>query len=171
MSEAQFAPEIDIDITLRPATPDDADVMARLVSELAAYQDQAARVTAKPADFRKNGFGPDRQFDCIIAERDGAPVGLAIFYPFYSTWDAGRGLFIHDLIVDESVRGTGVGIKLVSEVARSAKERGCNHLQLNVVHANPARNFYDRFGFTHRDDLLSYRLIGKRFDRLADGDI
>jgi len=160
----------DAQLTLRPAEADDASLMAEMVRQLAKYQDQDSEVTARPEDFRRNGFGSDRQFEGIIAEHDGEPVGLAIYFPTYSTWDASRGLFIHDLFVAQSVRGQGVGIRLVREIARIAKERGCTHLQLNVVHANPARNFYDRFGFTHRDDLLTYRLSGKRFERLALGE-
>ncbi len=169
MIEAELKAESKV--TLRPAAPDDAPIMLEMVTALAEYQDQGASMTATVEDFRRNGFGPDRQFECILAEQDGAPVGLAIFFPTYATWDANRGLYIQDLFVAESVRGRGVGISLVQEVAQIAKQRGCGHLQLNVVHANPARNFYDRFGFVHVDDLLTYRLSGERFERLARGKV
>ena len=169
MTEAEL--KVEEKVTLRPAERDDAPVMLEMVMSLAEYQDEGIAVTATVEDFQRNGFGPDRQFECILAEQDGMPVGLAIFFPTYSTWDGNRGLYIQDLFVAESVRGRGVGISLVREIAEIAKKQGCGHLQLNVVHANPARNFYDRFGFVHVDDLLTYRLSGERFEQLARGEV
>ncbi len=130
MTEAEL--KLETDAILRPATRDDAPAIAEMVQALAEYQDQGAYMTATIEDFQRNGFGPDRQFVCILAESEGSPVGLAIYFPTYSTWDGKRGLYIQDLFVAESVRGHGVGIRLVREVAQIAKQRDCSHLQLNV---------------------------------------
>ena len=164
MSESQL--QIETEVKLRKATADDVPVIRRLVKALAEYQRQGAQVSASEETLKRDGFGPDPQFECILAEIDGDAVGLAIFHPTYSTWDSSKGLFINDLFVSEVVRGQGVGMKLVQEVAAIVKSRNCQHLELNVVHANPARNFYDRFGFVHVDDLLTYRLPGERLDGL-----
>lgn len=164
MSEIQLQAETDV--KLRKATADDVPVIRRLVKALAEYQRQGAQFSASEEILKRDGFGADPQFQCILAEIEGDAVGLAIFHPTYSTWDSSRGIFINDLFVSETVRGQGVGMKLVKEVAAIARERGCEHLELNVVHANPARNFYDRFGFVHVDDLLTYRLPRERLDEL-----
>jgi GNAT superfamily N-acetyltransferase len=164
MSEGQ--PQINADVTVRKATSDDVPVIHKLVKALAEYQRQGVQVSASEDTLKRDGFGADPQFECILAEIQGEAVGLAIFHPSYSTWDSSRGLFINDLFVSEVVRGQGVGMKLVREVAAIAKQQGCQHLELNVVHANPARNFYDRFGFVHVDDLLTYRLPCERLDSL-----
>lgn len=164
MSESQL--RIEPKVALRKATADDVPVICKLVKALAEYQRQGSQVSASQEALKRDGFGPNPQFECLLAEIDGEAIGLAIFHPTYSTWDSSRGMFINDLFVSEVVRDQGVGIKLVTEVAVIAKEAGCQHLELNVVHANPARNFYDRCGFVHVDDLLTYRLPRERLDNL-----
>ncbi len=167
MSESQL--QVETEVKLRRATADDVPVIRQLVKALAEYQRQGAQVSATEDSLKRDGFGANPQFECLLAEIKGDAVGLAIFHPTYSTWDSSRGLFINDLFVSEVVRGQGVGMKLVKEVATIAKQSGCQHLELNVVHANPARNFYDRFGFVHVDDLLTYRLPRERLDELLGG--
>jgi GNAT superfamily N-acetyltransferase len=155
-------------VTIREARPDDAEVMLRMVQALAEYQGIRQRVSAQADDFRRDGFGPERKFEALIAERHGQPVGLALFQTFYTSWEGACALQITDLFVDEGVRGTGVGFKLVREVGRLASERGCTSLQLNVVHANPSRASFDRIGFGHQDDLLHYRLDAQGLRKLVE---
>ena len=101
-----------------------------------------------------------------------SPVRMirAIFQSHYSSWEGATSLQITDLFVDEVVRGTGVGFRLVAEVGRIARDRGCAGLQLNMVHANPSRTSLDRMGFEHQDDLLHYRLDGKGLKKLMDDE-
>ncbi|MCE9521960.1 MAG: GNAT family N-acetyltransferase [Alphaproteobacteria bacterium] len=155
-------------ITIRPAKAEDCDVIARMIRALATYQGVAERVTAKVENLRRDGFGPDRKFEALIAETNGHPVGLAIFQSHYSSWEGATSLQITDLFVDETVRGTGVGFRLVVEVGSIARERGCAGLQLNMVHANPSRTTLDRMGFMHQDDLLHYRLDAAGLKKLME---
>src|SRR6185436_6999311 len=157
-------------VTVREARPDDAEAMVRMVQALAEYQGIGDRVSARPEDFRRDGFAPQRKFEALIAERHGHPVGLALFQMVYTSWEGSAALQITDLFVDEAVRGTGVGFKLVREVGRMAKDRGCTSLQLNVVHANPSRASFGRIGFGHQDDLLHYRLDAQGLRKLVEMD-
>ncbi len=159
--------QLDTKIAIRPATQDDAGLILEMIRALADYQEQGPDVTATEELLIRDGFGPTPQFECIIAEVNGQSVGMAVFHATYSTWTGKRGLFIEDLFVDESVRSRGVGRALVREVARIAENRECHYIVLNVIHANPARNFYDHYGFVYLDDVLTYRLSDKRFHQLA----
>ena len=159
---SDIAVQPDTDIILRPATSEDVPVILALIKALAEYQRQERQVTVTEEDLRRDGFGTSPKFECVIAELDDKPVGLAVFHPTYSTWEGASGLYIDDLFVDEAVRGKGVGQKLISNIAHTARQRNYSYLALNVVHANPARNFYDRFGFKHVDDLLTYRLVWRQ---------
>lgn len=154
-------------VTIREAVPEDAGVMADFLRQLAEYQETLEYFHSTKEDLLRDGFGPDREFETLIAESGGRPVGLAIFERTYSTWEGRAGFFIQDLFVAEEARGKQVGFHLVQEIARIAEKRGISHLQLNVVHANPARNFYDRVGFHHMDDLLTYRLNNDKMKELA----
>jgi GNAT superfamily N-acetyltransferase len=157
-------------VTLRKARVEDCDVMLRMIEALAEYQGVGDRVHVTAAELRRAGFGPVPQFEAIIADDHGKPVGLAMFQTHYTIWDGSSSLQITDLFVDEEARGTGVGFRLVQEVARTARERDCTSLQLNMVHANSSRISLDRIGFVHQDDLLHYRLDAAAFRKLLEAD-
>lgn len=56
-------------------------------------------------------------------------------------------LYIDDLCVDESTRGTGVGRAIYHEICRYAKMRGCSAITLNVWCCNEsAMRFYEKLG-------------------------
>lgn len=158
--------QLDTKITLRPATRDDTGRLLGMIQALADYQNQGTHVTVTEDILARDGFGPSPQFECVLAEVGGQSIGMAIFHATYSTWTGQRGLFIEDLFVDESVRSRGVGRALVKEITRIAQDRTCQYIALNVVHANPARNFYDHYGFVYLDDVLTYRLSDKQFHKL-----
>ncbi len=157
---------LETDVSVRFAAPGDAAQMYALICELAAFHERDHLVKTTAKDILRDGFGDDPQFECVVAEASNTIVGMGVFRSTYSVWTASRGLSIEELVVAESARGHGIGQKIVQEVGRIALDRGCEHLELNVVHANPAKDFYDRFGFTHVEDVLTYRLGGKRFERL-----
>ena len=64
-------------------------------------------------------------------------------------------------------RRFGVGRKLLTAVAKRAVELGCRRVDLNVLHWNPARDFYHRIGFQHLEEWLPYRLTGDALTALA----
>ena len=161
-------PATNTDVTLRKARADDCDAMLSMIEALAEYQGVGDRVHVSAAELRRAGFGTTPQFEAIIAEEHGKPVGLAMFQTHYAIWDGTSSLQITDLFVDEPARGTGVGFRLVQEVARTARDRNCAGLQLNMVHANPSRVSLDRMGFVHQDDLLHYRLDAASLRKLVE---
>jgi hypothetical protein len=69
------------DISIRFATPDDASLLLQLIRELAAYERAPNAVVATEEDLRRYGFGPERQFEALLAYLDGEPAGLALFHP------------------------------------------------------------------------------------------
>lgn len=161
-------PATNTNVTLRKARAEDCEAMLGMIEALAEYQGVGDRVHVSAEELRRAGFGPAPQFEAIIAEERGRPVGLALFQSHYTIWDGAMSLQITDLYVDEAVRGTGVGFRLVQEVARTARDRGCTGLQLNMVHANPSRTSLDRIGFVHQDDLLHYRLDAASLRKLVE---
>lgn len=155
-------------VTIRAAQADDCEAMMIMIRALADYQGVADRVHTTAEMLRRDGFGPERKFEALIAEQRGSYAGLAMFQPVYASWDGATLLQITDLFVAENVRGTGVGFSLMLEMARIARERGCMGLQLNMVHANPSRASLDRIGFVHQDDLLHYRLDAEGLAKLVN---
>lgn len=157
-------------VMIRRAREEDVPLLFGMLRRLAAGQGEEAQIRISESELLRDGFGSPARFEALIAEKDGIAVGMAMFQESYSTWSGTRGLFITDMFVDEAQRGSGVGYGLVRSVAQAAAARGMTRLELNVIHANPARNFYDRMGFTHLDNLLNYRLSDEAFAELAHED-
>ena len=157
-------------IAIRNAGPDDAGTIVRLIRELAVYENLLEEVRISEADVLRDGFGARPCFECLLAEMDGDAVGFAIHRPNYSTFEGRAGLFVEDLFVAERARRLGVGRMLMARLAAIARERGCSHMNLAVLHWNPAREFYDRIGFAHLEDWLPYGISGHALARLAAED-
>lgn len=160
----QQQPAIDI----RAAELPDVETILDMLTKLAASQRAETRVHATVEHLRRDLFGANKRVDALIAERGGVPVGLALFQELYSTWDAQSALMVNDLFVDEAVRGSGVGRALMKAIGRAAKTRGCGSVSLNVIHSNRNASFFDQLGFTHQDDLLSYRLDANALANISE---
>jgi GNAT superfamily N-acetyltransferase len=162
-------------ITIRPATlrtegPDDAEALLALIKGLALYEHEPDAVKATAGDLRRHGTGPAKRFEAIIAELDGRPAGFALYFHNYSTWTGKPGIYLEDLFVEESARGHGLGRRLMSRVARIARERDCERLDLWVLHWNKTRDFYHRLGIEHMKEWLPYRTRRAGIEKLAAED-
>ncbi len=155
------------DITIRPATPTDVDTILTFIKGLAAFEHEPDAVKATTADLLRDGFGAQPKFEVLIAERAGHPVGFALFFPTYSTWEGRPSLYLEDIFVLEEERGTGAGHQLMTRLAAIAVERGCARLELSVLHWNPAREFYHRLGMAHQEEWLPYRISDEALKKLA----
>lgn len=111
-------------VTIRPAVEEDCTTILRFVRELAEFEREADAVKATEEDFRRDGWGPQPVFEALIAELDGTPVGFALTFRNFSTWEGRPGLYVEDLYVTPDARRYGVGRKLLAAVAKRAVERG-----------------------------------------------
>ena len=158
------------EIAIRFATPEDAGLMLRFIRELAVFEKAPGAVVATEDDLRRHGFAPDRQFEAILAFRDGEPAGFAVFHPRFSTWLGRPGMYLEDLYVAEAARGQGVGRRLMARLAAISVERGWGRIDFQVLDWNPARNFYRRLGMEHLGEWLRYGADSDALHRLAAED-
>ena len=159
-------------LRVRLAVPSDASAIVEFVRGLARFEDEPVEhVRLTEADVLRDGFGARPAFEVVIAERlrEGVtiPVGFALFFPNYSTWEGRPGLYIEDLFVIDAERGSGVGRAILAAVAQIAWQRGAARLDLAVLDWNPARGFYERMGFRWIRNWLPYRLSGEALAKLA----
>ncbi len=155
---------------VRPAAPEDAGEIVRLVRALAAYEHEPlASVKLTEAIVGRDAFGPTPRFQALLGELDGEVVGLALYFHNYSTWEGRPGLFLEDLFVEQRARGHGLGRALLVALARIAAKRGCGRIELNVLDWNPAREFYHRLGIEPLEAWRPYRMNEAAIRRLAEG--
>lgn len=147
------------DLIVRAAVPGDAQTILNFIVGLAEFENEPrSTVEATVESIRRDGFGDGRLFETLIAERDGEPVGMALFFPHYSTWTGTPALYLEDLFVAAEARGTGTGFALMRALAKIAEARSWKRLDLSVLDWNPARQFYQQLGMTHESEWLLYRL-------------
>jgi GNAT superfamily N-acetyltransferase len=156
-------------VEVRPATPEDAATIVEFVRLLAEFEHEPVeQVHLTEEDVRRDGFGDARAFEALIAELNGAPVGFALFFPNYSTWEGRPGIYVEDIYVREEHRSGGVGETIMRAVARLALERGAARIDLAVLDWNPARSFYERLGLSQQAEWLPYRLDRAGIEALAE---
>lgn len=84
----------------------------------------------------------------IIAEVDGQKIGRAYLYILCNDLHQKPFGFLEDVYVDENYRGKGTGKKLVSEVIKKAKEKGCYKVICTSRYKKEkVHQFYEKFGF------------------------
>ncbi len=155
--------------SIRRATEADAATIHALVLELAAAIGMTGKVSSRVADIRDRGFGSDPAFEALIAERDGAAVGLCLFFESFSTWDGRRGVYVQDIYVSEAARGLGLGRRLLAEAAAISRARGGSYLRLSVEADNDqAQDFYAHVGLAWSRGERIYQVRGDDFTALAE---
>jgi GNAT superfamily N-acetyltransferase len=155
------------EVFVRPATPDDVGLILSLIRELAEFERALHEVHATEESLRSTLFAERPAAFCHIAEYDGQAAGFALWFLNYSTWLGGHGLYLEDLYVRDDVRGKGVGITLLAELARICVDRGYPRLEWWVLDWNPARGFYEALGASALTEWIPYRLTGEALQRLA----
>ncbi len=144
---------------IRFATPDDAAAILRFIRELAEYEKEPDAVEVDEATLRSQLSAARPPFECLMAEKDGDPVGFALFFPTYSTWRGKAGMWLEDLYVTPAARGQGFGAALFRRLGALATERGYGRLELTALDWNePAIEFYRRFGAPPMAEWTTWRI-------------
>jgi GNAT superfamily N-acetyltransferase len=154
---------------IRPARPEDAELLVSLVRELAVYENLQQHALATADAFRRHLFGPDRAAEAAVAEVCGEPAGFALWFATFSTFRGQPGLYLEDIFVRPGFRGCGIGKALLATVARRAVERGCGRLEWSVLNWNDsAIGFYRSLGARPMDEWTVYRIDDEPLKRLAE---
>ncbi len=136
-------------LSIRPTSRNDIPALLSLIGGLAAYEKKPHAVVATEQDLVRDAFGPHPKFRALIADWKGEPAGYASFFHFYSTYQGRSALFLEDLFVLDQFRGNGIGMALLSAVAKLATDEGCFGLRWEVLDWNhPAIEFYKKLGAT-----------------------
>lgn len=153
---------------IRAATPADIATIRQLIVELAVYEREPDAVKASEAQLHEALFGSRPVAEAVLAEIDGAAVGLALFFTNFSTWEGRGGLYLEDLFVQPASRGAGVGKALLVHLAGIAVARGYARFEWSVLDWNtPAIGFYRALGARPQDEWTVMRVTGDALAALA----
>ncbi|MDB5714653.1 MAG: family N-acetyltransferase [Sphingomonadales bacterium] len=155
-------------VTIRNAVPADLDRIIDFIRALADYEKLGDEVRLDRETLSQHLFGARPMAEVLIAELDAKPVGFALFFHNFSTFEGRPGIYLEDLFVDPASRGSGAGKALLSRLAQLAVERGCARLEWSVLDWNePAIRFYKSLGATPMDGWTINRVDGPALVKLA----
>ncbi len=145
-------------VTIRPCTPDDANAIAALYQQSAAYLRSLGDkgILQFNADaYLQDGFGEHPAFEGLLAELNGKAVGYLLYTFTYDTDRATRILYVLDLLVEEVARARGIGRKLMESAKEIAKVKGAGELMWAVYkHNKGAEEFYKHLGAERLEDIF-----------------
>ena len=146
---------------LREARRGDEPGILASIHALAVYEREPDAVDNTVEAIAETFFGAEPQAFAHVVERDGEIVGIAIWFLTYSTWTGRHGIWLEDLIVDETQRGRGYGKALIASLAAVCVEREYTRLEWTVLDWNaPAIAFYRSLAAAPMDDWTTQRLTG-----------
>ena len=155
-------------LTIRPADPADTPTILGFIRALAEYEHLLHEVEASEADLARDLFGPEPKVFCEIAEIDGRPVGFALWFYTYSTFQGRHGIWLEDLFVLPEARGSGVGKALLVELARRCVAEGLGRYEWWVLDWNePSIQFYKSQGGEMMDEWTKVRVSGPALAKLG----
>ena len=148
---------------IRKGKKEDMHGVLSLIKELAVFEKEPNAVLITEEDLVRDGFGTNPLFQVFVAEVENEIVGIALYYYRYSTWK-GKTIHLEDLVVKDSMRGTGLGYALYSEIIKQGKKDQVRRIEWNVLDWNtPAIDFYEKSGAKILDD---WRVV-----QMAENDI
>jgi GNAT superfamily N-acetyltransferase len=128
---------------IRSAAAADAPTIAALLGEL-GYPADARSVAARLAPLLPRG-----DMAILVAELEGAVVGLGSVFLLPVLHENGARAMITALVVSESTRRRGVGRLLVRSLQAFARENGCTRIIVTTAnHRADAHQFYEDIGFS-----------------------
>ena len=153
---------------LRAARPGDEAGILACIRGLAEYEREPDAVENTVEALTASLFGPDPRVFTHVVEREGAIVGIAMWFLTYSTWTGRHGIWLEDLFVDDAQRGRGYGKALIASLAEVCVERGYSRLEWTVLDWNaPSIAFYRSLGAVPMDEWTTQRLTGTALEALA----
>jgi GNAT superfamily N-acetyltransferase len=149
-------------LSIRPAVSSDAKTIVEFIKDLAEYEKLAHEAKATEADILRDLFGRDPKVFCEIAEWQGRPVGFALWFYTYSTFQGRHGIWLEDLFVDPGLRGKGIGKALLIHLAGRCVGEGLGRFEWWVLDWNePSIEFYKSQGGVMQDEWTKVRVDGE----------
>ena len=134
-------------VVVRPAKPEDWPSVAMLLVELGRG---VAEGTANDPTHRMQFAGHLRRLDSVtlVADDHGQVVGVVDMEYHQRLGDHRPQARVHDLIVTDGARGSGVGGALLARAEELARKRGCFRMALVTASWRSATiAFYERQGW------------------------
>ena len=156
-------------VNIRRARPGDEAELVAMVRELAEFEHALDECTVTEGQLRQALFGEPATVQAYVADVDGEPAAMALWFYNFSTWDGVAGIYLEDLFVRSAFRRHGLAKALLSTLARECVEGGYTRLTWAVLDWNSnAIALYDAVGGRPQNEWITYRVSGGELSALAE---
>ncbi len=147
-------------MTIRQARREELPQVLAFIIELAKYENLEHEVVATIETMDRWLF-VEQKATVLFCCEDEKPVGFALYFYNYSTWEGCCGLYIEDLFIQRAFRGKGYGKALIEHISAIAVEQGCTRVEWVCLDWNKMSiDFYKSLGAVPMDGWSTYRLTG-----------
>ncbi len=161
-------PPADDRLEIRPARREDARRIVELELELADFE-KLQGPSPEEGDRLVRWIFDENRFSALVAEENGAVVGMAIYFLFPTSFRARCALYLEDIVVGGEFRSRGVGEALLGALARIARQHDCIRMEWAVLDWNErAIDFYRRLGGRPQRSWLRYSFGEAELRTLAE---
>ena len=155
-------------VNIRRVRPGDEAEITAMIRELAAFERAADECTVTETQMHTALFGDTPTVYGHLAEVDGRPAAVALWFLNFSTWDGVAGIYLEDLFVRPDFRRRGLARKLLSTLASECTAHGYSRLQWAVLNWNVnAIALYEEVGGKAQSEWTTYRVSGPELAVLA----
>lgn len=155
-------------LKIRPATPNDVEIILQFICELAEFERLAHEVKVSRADLERTLFSENKYAHVVIGEYEQKAVAFALYFFNYSTFLGKPGIYLEDLFVKPTMRSMGFGKQMLSHLAKIAVKNNCGRMEWSVLNWNTkAIQFYEQLGSKAMDEWTIYRLTGEPLQTLS----
>lgn len=153
---------------IRPATEQDTALLLKLILELAQYEKLESNVNATEQSLQDSLF-VKKAAHALILEYDAKPIGYALYFYNFSSFEGRPGLYVEDVYVAPEYRKKGYGKKVFAYLAKLARENNCARMEWVCLDWNtPSLAFYNSLGTTTHSEWIIHRLRGEHIENLAN---
>ncbi len=139
------------DSTIRRATPSDADGVAQLLHDFQLEFDEASPGVELLAE-RYAKLIRNREMTVLLVGDGSAGFAQLRYRPWVYSAGQNAHAYLEELYVVPSLRGQGLGRKLLEAAMEAARGEGATHIELGTSETDTAaRALYESLGFTNRE--------------------
>ena len=134
-------------LKIRPLGIEDRSEWAQMWSDYLSFYDTEVAPEVYETTFARLINPANQVQNALVAERDGAAVGIVHYIYHAHNWRAEDVCYLQDLYAKEAVRGQGIGRALIEAVYAAADANGTPSVYWMTQDFNEnARLLYDRIG-------------------------
>jgi GNAT superfamily N-acetyltransferase len=135
------------EIRIRKAEPSDIPVILDFIHAMATFEKLSDQVNATEELLLESLFTHQPSAEVSLAFSGQEPVGYAVYFENFSSFEGKKGLYLEDLFIKETHRDRGTGKTMLQYLAKVAIERGCTRFEWVVLDWNKkAIAFYKGIG-------------------------